>query len=118
MRLREILIERGDVYFDEMNRVYFNSEEALKRAENSDWDKMRLAAKDFRGRNPQVGKHWRKDWNAQPQQDQYASQMTMQKGEPETILDPNRGGLSTADLGRSDDGISAIAGTGADVSGL
>jgi len=111
MRLNEIITERGDVYFDKMNRVYFNSEEALKRAENSDWDKMRLAAKDFRDRNPQVGKHWRKDWNAQPQQDQYASQMTMPKAKQELpSLIPNRAGLNKADLGRPDDGISAIAG--------
>ena len=76
---------------------------------------MRKAALDYSKRNPPVGEFWPKDWNAPQPQDQYASQLTMPKAEPKTILDPNRAGLSTADLGRPDDGISAIAGGGADV---
>ena len=111
MRLREILIERGETYFDAAGRVHFKTHDAYLKAKNSELGSMRKAALDYSKRNPPVGELWPKDWNAPQPQDQYASQMTMPKGEPKTILDPNRGGLSTADLGRPDDGISAIAGT-------
>tara|TARA_B100001750_G_C15493940_1_gene592991 strand:- start:1039 stop:1461 length:423 start_codon:yes stop_codon:yes gene_type:complete len=118
MRLNEILIERGDTYFDNAGRVHFKTHDAYLKAKNSDWDKMRLAAKDWSDRNPPVGEFWPKDWNAPPQQDQYGSQMTATKPPPEnpeyTVRrDANK--VSTADLGRPDDGISAIAGGGADV---
>ena len=115
MRLNEILIERGDTYFDNAGRVHFKTHDAYLKAKNSKLGSMRKAALDYSKRNPPVGEFWPKDWNAPQPQDQYASQLTMPKAEPKTILDPNRAGLSTADLGRPDDGISAIAGGGADV---
>ena len=100
MRIREILTERGDTYFDNMGRVHFKTHDAYLKAKNSKLGSMRKAALAFSKRNPPVGELWPKDWNAPPQQDQYASQMTMPKSTQQTILDPNRGGLSTADLGR------------------
>jgi len=114
MRLREILIERGETYFDAAGRVHFKTHGAYLKAKNSELGSMRKAALDYSKRNPPVGELWPKDWNAPPQQDQYASQMTMPKREPKTILDPNRGRLSTADIGRPEPDIdigTVVAGT-------
>ena len=60
---------------------------------------------------------WPKDWNASPQGDRNNSELRTANTNFGTILDPNRGGLSTATLGKPDpdDRISAIAGAGADV---
>ena len=114
MRLREILIERGETYFDAAGRVHFKTHDAYLKAKNSELGSMRKAALDYSKRNPPVGELWPKDWNAPPQQDQYASQMTATKPpqeNPEYAVKRDINKLSTADLGRSDDGISAIAGT-------
>jgi len=100
MRLREILIERGETYFDAAGRVHFKTHGAYLKAKNSELGSMRKAALDYSKRNPPVGELWPKDWNAPPQQDQYASQMTMPKREPKTILDPNRAGLNIADISK------------------
>ena len=118
MRLREILIERGETYFDAAGRVHFKTHDAYLKAKNSELGSMRKAALDYSKRNPPVGELWPKDWNAPPQQDQYASQMTATKPpqeNPEYAVKRDINKLSTADLGRPDDGISAIAGGGADV---
>ena len=117
MRLREILIERGETYFDKAGRVHFTTHDAYLKAKNSDWDKMRLAAQDWSTRNPPVGELWPKDWNASPLGDRNNSELRTANTNFGTILDPNRGGLSTATLGKPDpdDRISAIAGAGADV---
>ena len=95
-------------------RVHFKTHDAYLKAKNSELGSMRKAALDYSKRNPPVGELWPKDWNAPPQQDQYASQMTMPKREPKTILDPNRGRLSTADIGRPEPDIdigTVVAGT-------
>lgn len=118
MRIREILTERGDTYFDNMGRAHFRTHDAYLKAKNSELGSMRKAALDYSKRNPPVGELWPKDWNAPPQQDQYASQMTATKPpqeNPEYAVKRDINKLSTADLGRPDDGISAIAGGGADV---
>ena len=114
MKINEVITEnQGETYFDAAGRVHFKTHDAYLKAKNSELGSMRKAALDYSKRNPPVGELWPKDWNAPPQQDQYASQLTMPKAKPKTILDPRpETGLSTADLGRPDDGISAIAGAG------
>jgi len=114
MRLREILIERGETYFDAAGRVHFKTHDAYLKAKNSDWDKMRLAAQDWSTRNPPVGEFWPKDWNASPQGDRNNSELRTANTNFGTILDPNRGGLSTATLGRPEPDIdigTVVAGT-------
>ena len=117
MRLREILIERGETYFDAAGRVHFKTHDAYLKAKNSELGAMRKAALDYSKRNPPVGELWPKDWNASPQGDRNNSELRTANTNFGTILDPNRGGLSTATLGKPDpdDRISAIAGAGADV---
>ena len=102
MKITEIITEnQGDIYFDEWGKVYFRTPEALARAENSDWDKLRLAAKDFRNRDPQVGKNFATDWNALPQGDQHNTQLTTTKGSNEKpqqyIVKRDANKVSTAD---------------------
>jgi|18_taG_2_1085343.scaffolds.fasta_scaffold15771_2 hypothetical protein len=101
MKITEIITEnQGDIYFDEWGKVYFRTPEALARAENSDWDKLRLAAKDFRNRDPQVGKNFATDWNALPQGDQHNTQLTTTKPpqeKPQYIVRRDANKVSTAD---------------------
>ena len=124
MRLREIITEteRGEKrILPDGTYEYFTHAELMKDL-NSGYAPFIAGAEGFIEKNPPRGEFWPEKWNAdalaviKSRQDQYASQMTKPKPKSKLpSLIPNRAGLSTADLGRPDDGISAIAGAGADV---
>jgi hypothetical protein len=104
MKINEVITEnQGETYFDAAGRVHFKTHDAYLKAKNSELGSMRKAALDYSKRNPPVGELWPNDWNAsKPQQDQYASQITMptDSQKPRTILDPNRAGLNIADISK------------------
>jgi hypothetical protein len=107
MRLYEIVTEGSGIRYDNMGRPYFDRIEDYERALKSDTGFIRKAAQDVMARGGQEG------W---PKQEPQVAQITMPIDSPsKTIMDPNRGNLNIADIGRPDDGISAIAGAGADV---
>ena len=57
-------INEGDTRYHSPTPINFKTHDAYLKAKNSDWDKMRLAAKDWSDRNPPVGEFWPKDWKS------------------------------------------------------
>ena len=93
MRLGEIIQEGSGIRYDNMGRPYFDRIEDYERALKSDTGFIRKAAQDVMARGGQEG------W---PKQDQQVAQISMptDSQKQKTILDPNRAGLSTADISK------------------
>jgi hypothetical protein len=99
MKINEIITEGSGIYYDNMDRPYFNRIEDFQKALKSDVGFIRNAAQDVIARGGQEG--WPEDWNASSTQDQYASQLTMPKAsqqKPQYNVRRDANKVSTADI--------------------